>query len=221
MSVIVLKRKFDTIPAAKDIMQVLLESTVVDEDKAAQALQAFLAPMKDLMRLFYLVGEMKTTAERHTELLKEQSGLVAEVGATKKAVVDAKSAYDKSTTTQNSKLDDLADKIVKLEKAKTVLEDEQATRDRLNTVMVAEIAAAKKELMAEVDKEVSAVKTELLAEATKAATAKKAFLTGIEKDISTAVDKLAVLKTAISTAEKELADLDEKKRKFIASLSGL
>ena len=189
MSVIVLKRKFETIPASTDIMQLLFGQDTGDRDAAKDALQAFLKPVGDLLDLIYLANQMKATAERHVTLMKEQDGLIVEIGATKKAATDAKSAYENSYSEQTAKLDGIADKIAKLEKAKTALEDEQASRDRLNTAMVAEVAAAKKEMLAEVD-----------------------------KDVAKAKGKLISLNVSVEAAEVELAALVEKKRLFIASL---
>ena len=125
MSVIVLKRKFDSVPAPADVMRVLLEQTTVDQDKAAQALEAFLLPMKDLMRLFYLIDGMKATAERHVELLTEQEALTAEVAATKSTLateiasnrdtlVAAKTAFEEIMMAQNAKLENLSGQITTL-----------------------------------------------------------------------------------------------------------
>jgi chromosome segregation ATPase len=132
---------------------------------------------------------MKATTERHVALMKEQDGLVAEIVSSKSAAAAAKSDYDKISVMQTAKINDLSSEIAKLEKAKTALEDEQAVRDRLNTAMVAEVAAAKKEMLAEVD-----------------------------KDVAKAKGKLLSLNASVEAAEVELAALVEKKRLFIASL---
>ena len=190
MSVIVMRKKFEAIPDSTDIMQLLFGQDSGDRDKAKDALQAFLAPVKDLLDLLYLVDQMKSTSERHIELLQEQEKIAKEISSNKTAANAAKAAYDKATALQTAKLEELSGKIVELEKAKTALEDAQAARDRLNTAMVAEIEAEKKALLVEV-----------------------------AKDVAKAKDKLITINASIEAAEAELSTLTEKKRQFIASLT--
>jgi len=191
MSLIIMKRKFEAVPASTDIMQLLFGTDSGDRDKAKDALQAFLTPVKDLLDLLYLVDQMKATTERHVELLKEQEAIAAQIAADKVALAAGKVAFDKTLAAQTVRLGELKEDIAGLEKAKSSLEDEQSVRDRMNQAIVKEVEATKKELLA-----------------------------GIDKEVSKAKEKLTGLNASITAAEQELANLEEKKRQFIASLGG-
>jgi chromosome segregation ATPase len=189
MSIIVLKRRFEAAPSKDDILSLLVGDAVGNKDNAKTALEGILAPMKDLLALYQFVDNLGTASENFANLLEEFRVVDESLVKLKEEVSTSKANFTKVTATQKAKLGELSDKIAELEKAKTSLEDAQAARDRMNTAMVAEVEAAKKEMLA-----------------------------GVAQDVAKAKDKLVAINTSVEAAEAELAAIVEKKRQFIASL---
>lgn len=206
MSIVILKRHFDAVPAATDIMQQLFGVDSGDRDKAKDALQAFLTPVKDLLDLLYLVDQMKDTAARHVELLHEQEDLTVEIAGVKAQLVSAKTEFESATKAQgvalakvtadaSAKVASLAAQVADLEKRKADLakenEDEQTAKLRLNAVVSAEYDRLRAEMLAKVAEEEKAARASLMA-----------------------------IEAKVNTAQDNLDTLVEKKRQFLASLGG-
>ena len=200
MSVVILRKKFDTIPASTDIMQLLFGQDSGNRDNAKAALDAFLSPVKDLLDLLYLVDTMKVTVDRHIDLLKEQEVLQGTIENLKSQTAGAKKTYDAAANKQELLNQDIAT----LENRKiaivNAIEDEETAKLRIN-----------KAVSAEYDRAMAAMLVQVAAEK-KFAAEELATIEAKAKAAQTELD------AKVKATQEELDNLADKKAKFIASL---
>ena len=200
MSLIVLRRTFDSVPTQNDIFKLLVGDNVGDKDKAKDALRNILAPMKDFLALYQYLDVLETAAGQYAKLLKEQEALTAEVadvktqlGFAKDAFGEATKAQKAATLTASGKIAALTTQISELETRKKNLageiEDEQLAKIRINKAISDEYDRLREKMLAK------------LADAEKEAT-----------------KTLTAIEVKVEAAQTNLDDLTEKKRRFIASL---
>ncbi len=200
MSLIVLRRTFDSVPTQNDILKLMVGDNVGDKDKVKDALRNILSPMKDFLALYQYLDMLETAAGQYADLLKEQETLTAEIadvkaqlGSAKDAFGEATKAQKAATATANGKIAGLTTQISELETRKAnvskEIEDEQIAKLRINQAISDEYDRLREKMLAK------------LADAEKEAT-----------------KTLTAIEVKVEAAQTNLDDLTEKKRRFIASL---
>ena len=191
MSVVVMKRRFEAPPSKDEILSLLTGDNVGDKAKAKAALVNLLAPMKDLLALYQFADTLDTAAEKYAEMLKEQDGVKKSIDSLKKQTAGANDAYSAAA----NKLGDLEKEILALERERedlaSSIQDEETAKLRVTKTVAAEYDKLRAEMLGKVAEEEVEAKTTLKS-----------------------------LKADITKAQTDIDNLAEKKRQFIASLTG-
>jgi len=229
MSVIVLKKRFEAPPSKEEIYSLLVEENLGDKAKAKDALVNILAPMKDLLALYGFMDSLDSVTTKYSDLLKEQDAVNVEMVSLRAKLLANKSDYDNTTIAQTIKIKELDGKIIELESsldsltAKIETEEQAKARiakitsdeyDKLQTDMIKKVADNEKLATRELG--VIQSKTKALSEEYNKLKLK--MLQRVAEEEKSSLKVLDEIQAKIKAGQKGLDDLEEKKRKFIASL---